>query len=577
MMSRTGKQEDKMSAGSEIRVDLLVREMERNFSRFMTKLGAHIAHLAYFGTKNAARAVKNFFGAVSKKAQPKTEKVKGGFDNIKEKVFGYFRKTEDYFYSLSDRCGDALANEGRAEAAKIFIKTVGNSIWNARGGLVTAFNWVAPVVSIVFLVSVVSYATKLNYGISVECNGENIGVISKEADYDEAEKALQERITYVEGNEKIVLKPKLSVTIVKDSSEIIEPEKLVDKMIVSSDEELSNAYGIYVDGKFLGAVVDRKPVMNALASILAKYQSSDVKSISFQKTVEYKQGVYLKTSIVKAENIISVLTSNTQSEAYYTIQKGDTPLIIASKNGLTLAQLKVLNPTIEDECQIGQKVLLNKQEPYMPVKVVKNVQYTETLQHDTVKVESNTMYKGNQKVLTKGEDGEAYVTAEVTYVNGYEVGRTIISSVITKEPVTEKIAVGTLTPKPTSGAKISGNGKYAWPVAGGYISAYFGDGRGHKGVDIAASAGTSIFAAESGTVIMSQWYYGYGNCIMIRNNDGNVTVYGHQSKLIATVGQKVEKGQLIGLVGRTGQATGNHLHFEVRVNGKCVNPMGYIG
>lgn len=76
---------------------------------------------------------------------------------------------------------------------------------------------------------------------------------------------------------------------------------------------------------------------------------------------------------------------------------------------------------------------------------------------------------------------------------------------------------------------------------------------------------------------MSQWYYGYGNCIMIRNDDGNVTVYGHQSKLIATVGQKVEKGQLIGLVGRTGQATGNHLHFEVRVNGKCVNPMGYIG
>lgn len=133
----------------------------------------------------------------------------------------------------------------------------------------------------------------------------------------------------------------------------------------------------------------------------------------------------------------------------------------------------------------------------MPVKVVKNVQYTETLQHDTVKVESNTMYKGNQKVLTKGEDGEAYVTAEVTYVNGYEVGRTIISSVITKEPVTEKIAVGTLTPKPTSGAKISGNGKYAWPVAGGYISAYFGDGRGHKGVDIAAAAGTSILRLKA--------------------------------------------------------------------------------
>ncbi|MEG0615132.1 MAG: peptidoglycan DD-metalloendopeptidase family protein, partial [Oscillospiraceae bacterium] len=199
------------------------------------------------------------------------------------------------------------------------------------------------------------------------------------------------------------------------------------------------------------------------------------------------------------------------------------------------------------------------------------------IKYDTVKVENSSAYKGTEKTLVKGEDGEALVTAEVTIVNGYEVGRNILRQDVIKQPVAEKISVGTMILSPAKGKVVSGSGSYGWPVAGGHITSGFGDGRGHKGVDIVAPKGTGIYAAESGTVILSQWYYGYGYCIKIQHSDGNVTLYGHQSKLIAKVGQQVDRGELIGLVGNTGDSDGNHCHFEIMRNGSYMNPSKFIG
>ncbi|PYG88178.1 murein DD-endopeptidase MepM/ murein hydrolase activator NlpD [Ruminiclostridium sufflavum DSM 19573] len=98
----------------------------------------------------------------------------------------------------------------------------------------------------------------------------------------------------------------------------------------------------------------------------------------------------------------------------------------------------------------------------------------------------------------------------------------------------------------------------------------------HTGVDINAPSGASIVAANSGKVILAGWNGGYGNCIIIDHGDGIATLYGHQSKLLVSVGDKVSKGDVIGKVGSTGLSTGPHLHFEVRVNGQTKDPMGYF-
>ena len=119
------------------------------------------------------------------------------------------------------------------------------------------------------------------------------------------------------------------------------------------------------------------------------------------------------------------------------------------------------------------------------------------------------------------------------------------------------------------------------PLTGGIITSRFGSRESirsspHRGMDIAASYGAPIKAAAGGTVTLSGWNGSYGYCIKISHGNGTETVYGHCSKLIAKVGQKVSQGQVIAKVGSTGNSTGNHLHFEVIKNGVLYNPQNYV-
>jgi murein DD-endopeptidase MepM/ murein hydrolase activator NlpD len=101
----------------------------------------------------------------------------------------------------------------------------------------------------------------------------------------------------------------------------------------------------------------------------------------------------------------------------------------------------------------------------------------------------------------------------------------------------------------------------------------------HSGIDLAAPMGSTIRAAAGGTVIYAGWYSGYGNMVDIQHADGLVTRYAHMSAYVPELGYgtAVKAGQVIGLVGETGHATGNHIHFEVRINGEAVDPAPFIG
>ena len=138
-------------------------------------------------------------------------------------------------------------------------------------------------------------------------------------------------------------------------------------------------------------------------------------------------------------------------------------------------------------------------------------------------------------------------------------------------------------------SRVYEGGAFTWPVPSStYISSSFGGRihpifrtwRMHTGTDIAASYGANIVAAASGKVIMASWYGGYGNCVMIDHGvkDGQsiVTLYGHCSSIAVSVGQEVQRGQVVAYVGSTGNSTGNHCHFEVRLNGNYVDPMQYF-
>jgi murein DD-endopeptidase MepM/ murein hydrolase activator NlpD len=117
-----------------------------------------------------------------------------------------------------------------------------------------------------------------------------------------------------------------------------------------------------------------------------------------------------------------------------------------------------------------------------------------------------------------------------------------------------------------------------WPVSGPITSPFgWRWGRMHQGIDIGVPYGTPIQAAAGGTVIYCGWEEGYGNFVVIDHGGNLATAYGHQSRIAVTCGQRVDQGQTIGYVGCTGHCTGPHLHFEVRVDGNPVDPMGYLG
>jgi murein DD-endopeptidase MepM/ murein hydrolase activator NlpD len=119
---------------------------------------------------------------------------------------------------------------------------------------------------------------------------------------------------------------------------------------------------------------------------------------------------------------------------------------------------------------------------------------------------------------------------------------------------------------------------FIWPVSGP-ITSPFGMRWGtlHPGIDIGVPTGTPIKAAAAGKVLYCGWMSGYGNLVMIEHGGGIATLYGHQSKIAASCGEEVAQGQVIGYSGCTGFCTGPHVHFEVRVNGNPVDPLGYLG
>ena len=128
-------------------------------------------------------------------------------------------------------------------------------------------------------------------------------------------------------------------------------------------------------------------------------------------------------------------------------------------------------------------------------------------------------------------------------------------------------------------------GTFMWPVPGYYrisseyvarVNPISGKSEFHTGIDIPASYGEDVVAVADGVVITSRWVNGYGYTIMISHGSGLVTLYGHNSSLVVSAGQSVKKGQVIAKIGSTGWSTGNHCHFEVRVNGSHTNPWPYL-
>ena len=129
----------------------------------------------------------------------------------------------------------------------------------------------------------------------------------------------------------------------------------------------------------------------------------------------------------------------------------------------------------------------------------------------------------------------------------------------------------------TSGGSGVSTGGLAWPVGGPVVSGFgMRSGRMHEGIDISVPSDTPVQAAAAGTVIYAGWLGGYGNLVVVDHGNGLSTAYAHNTSFAAGVGEAVTQGQVIASSGSTGNSSGPHVHFEVRVNGSAVDPLGYL-
>lgn len=569
-----------------------------NVGSLVTYMFSYAVGKTSFTAERLGRKTVDLLLPLSKKA---AGSVKHKFAESFGKASGAFRN-----FRASVKCNGLLS------AVRQELKDAFGSAKRNMSVFGTIVNHLVPVAAIVLLVSVVYRTASTSYGISVEYNGKELGVVADESVINDAQQVIADKACYYDTEDEIYVTASLSIKPLSGYEEVMDEVALATKMEeeipeidfsaaaepaeaaveaepTAAEQELEGkvrAYAVTIDGEYIGAVSDTSDIAQFIEDEKDEYLTDDVVAVSFDKDVEFDYEKYVDPDeVIDQQNVIDKLTSIVSEPVYYEVQAGDSPWNIARDHDMDLDELKNCFITfdgkqiedITEYCPIGATIQLSAEVPYLQTLVTKKVTYTDVVDYEIIKTEDPDMYKGDSVVDVKGVEGEAEVTALITYKNDVQISKEVLERTIIREPVAKEMRVGTRKTTTEVSTGSGGSGTYFWPVGGGYISDTFGGSRGHKGLDIAAPYGTPIYAAESGTVIKAgNKYDGYGNCVNISHADGNVTVYAHMSSIAINYGDYVVKGQLIGYVGSTGYSTGNHCHFEVRTNGYYNNPADYV-
>ncbi|MCQ2480301.1 MAG: M23 family metallopeptidase [Clostridia bacterium] len=463
----------------------------------------------------------------------------------------------------------------------------------------TCFNAAMPVVAAVVCLIVFANINNNDFALKVTYNDKEIGYIENEQVFRDAEDIIKERLAFggQEYTSDIISQPKYKISVVRPN-EITDSTEICEKIIENSDSGLITACGVYVDEKFICSVKNESDASSVFKNMILDYckqngiDPDDSKFIvDFAENVTYVQGLYSEKTIMTSEEIDEYIKNHKKSESMsYTMKLGDTVESVRKKYKLSDEQFYAINPSLKKSgiALVGTKVNVIRSIPFVNISVSETVTQTKKVKFKTIKYKTDALYVGTSKTVKEGKNGKKKVTSLITYINGVKVSEKEISSVITKEPVDEKVYVGT-KPIPSL-ADITGDSSavFIWPTIGvDYVTSPFGyrmlydEPNFHRGLDIsgAEALGKPIIASAAGTVEqVTSGDTGYGYSVLIDHGNGIKTRYGHclADSIVVQVGDKVEQGQTIAQVGSTGNSTGPHLHFEIMYNGAYANPLDYL-
>ena len=442
--------------------------------------------------------------------------------------------------------------------------------------------YILPLCMLAVFVTVWNRTMAQPYALAVQVNGQTVGYVANEEVFNLAKEDVMQRINYA-GSDKteLTIEPTYTISV---THKTMDESETANAILQSASDQISEGTALYLDGELTAVCSDGTALQSYLSSLLEPYEDAEDPNVTvgFNKEVTLENGIYFNESFQQENDVESMLSGVQQQEKIYTVQTGDTLWSIAQKNDLTFRELCELNTNFKgaaltetSNIQAGDELIVTKQEATLEVRITKIETWQEEIPYARETTKSNEYNVGTKKTTQAGENGIRSVTAQRVYdTNGTQLSQQILSTEVIKEPVTEKIVVGTKKQAKTS--YITGSGQFIWPVPG-YRNCSRWYGGSHKGVDICAAAGTPIYASAGGTVTKAGYNRagagnGYGNSIIISHGNGYTTLYAHCLSLVVHAGQSVKQGQLIGYVGSTGRSSGNHCHFEIRRNGSYIAP-----
>ncbi|MBO5201037.1 MAG: peptidoglycan DD-metalloendopeptidase family protein [Clostridia bacterium] len=355
-------------------------------------------------------------------------------------------------------------------------------------------------------------------------------------------------------------------------------------------------YNVHVDGKAVANVASHS-VYEEGVKAAGKLLNGDKDSIG---NTELKAVITVNAKSASAKEVGALILKNAASvcDGYKVTIGEDITLFVEDKAEVEAAIQNRLNAfNVEGaECESKFTAQVGVEQAYFSLKAlsdsklatdtistldvvttaVKKTAYT--VPYETVTTRTSSQLAGYIKVTKSGVRGKNEKVEEITYLNGAVTATNKLSDVVVSSPVNEVIVIGTGKASYNSAYQNASTAGFKWPLTvKGTITSYWGDGRGHKGVDLAVPVGTKVLAVKGGTVVEARYTSDYGYHVTIDHGNGVKTRYAHNKYNTVSVGQTVSAGQVIAISGNSGRSSGPHLHFEVIINGTRVNPAPYIG
>lgn len=536
------------------------------------RAGRGVKHLALLGVRGICRFAKDL-----------TETAFPGAAQVVKDLFGPFVLLVKGIVALLIHAHQIHREKGLGAALKASAHYLASGVRRNLRLLPRMAMYILPVCALALGSMVFEYVINQPYALAVQVNGETVGYVANEDVFDTAREDVMERISYA-GSDKTELTIEPSYTIAV-AHHMLDENEMADAIIQSAGDQIGEGTALYLDGELTAVCSDGDALRAYFTSRLEPYEVPDDPNVSvgFNKQVTLEDGLYFKDSLQDYADVEKALSDVKQAQKVYTVKTGDTLWDIAHKNDLTFRELCALNTNFKGEplneksnIREGDELIVTKEEAALEVRITRIETREEEVAFAIETTKSNEYTKGTTKVLQEGQNGLRRVTFQNVYdTNNVLVEQTILSTEVIKEPVNKKVVQGTKKVK-SSTKFITGSGQFIWPVPNyRYCSRWYG-GR-HRGVDICAPAGTPIYASAGGTVTKAGYNKagagtGYGYSVIINHGGGYSTVYAHCLSLTVSAGQTVKQGQLIGYLGSTGRSTGNHCHFEIRLNGSYIPP-----